>query len=188
MSGFGSLYYTDCVPGQGLQGGGGFQFQAATPGVASEAMHVVQRSALYEPPAAWMRDRRPVADYPRSLAHTAEEGFFATAAGRYLGQEANGTRQGNQFTHAIVTKDPAAYGSVRPAQLWGADWWAQDPAPDTDLPELDPILSTPGPLDIETVRDRVGATADATRPARGAGLGAAAPDRPGPPPDRGAGR
>ena len=163
MNGFGSLYYTDCVPGQGLQGGAGFQFQAATPGDASEAMHVVQRSALYEPPTAWMRDRRPVADYPRSLAHTAEEGFFATAAGRYLGQEANGTRQGNQFTHAIVTKDPAAYGSVRPAQLWGADWWAHEPAPDTTLAELAPIFSVPGPLDIETVRDRVGAATDADR-------------------------
>ena len=155
MTGFGSLYYTDCVPGQGLQGGAGFQFQAATPGPATEAMHVVQRSALYEPPAAWMRDRRPVADYPRSLAHLADEGFLATAAGRYLGQEANGTRQGNQFTHTIVTRDPADYGSVRPAQLWGAPWWAHEPALGTTLAELPPIESTPGPLEIEVVRDRV---------------------------------
>lgn len=160
MTGFGSLYYTDCVPGQGLQGGAGFQFQAATPGAATEAMHVVQRSTLYEPPAAWMRDRRPVTDYPRSLAHTVEDGFFATAAGRYLGQEANGTRQGNQFTHAVVTQDPAAYGIVRPAQLWAAGWWAQSPADGTSLPELPPD-PVPGPLDVETVRERVAKTPEA---------------------------
>ncbi|MGH3568148.1 MAG: hypothetical protein ACRDRH_19400 [Pseudonocardia sp.] len=159
MSGFGSLYYTDCLPGQGLQGGAGFQFQAASPGVATEAMALVQRSALYEPPPAWMRDRRPVADYPPSLAHTAEGGVFATSTGRYLGQEANGTRQGNQFTHAVVTRRPADYGLVRPAQMWGAEWWAVEPAPGTELALL-PANPTPGPLDTETVRDRVRAVPD----------------------------
>ncbi len=157
-SGFGSLYYTDCRPGQGLQGGAGFQFQAASPGVSTEAMPLVQRTALYEPPVRWMRERRPVADYPPSLAHTAEGGMFATAAGRYLGQEANGTREGNQFTHAIVTRDPADYGVVRPAQLWDAPWWAGEPAPGTELDEL-AAHPAPGPLDVETVRDRVRDTA-----------------------------
>lgn len=159
MTGFGSLYYTDCLPGQGLQGGAGFQFQAVTPGTAGEAMHLVARAALYEPPAAWMRDRRPAAAYPRSLAHVAEDSVLATAAGRYLGQEANGTREGNQFTHAVVTRDPADYGAVRPAQLWGADWWAAAPHARTALPEM-PSNPAPGPLDIETVRDRVRAAAD----------------------------
>jgi hypothetical protein len=156
-AGFGSLYYTDCLPGQGLTGRAGFQFQAATPGPAGDATHVVQRAALYEPPAVWMRERRPVVDYPRSLAHTAEEGFLVTAAGRYLGQEANGTRQGNQFTHAVVTRLPADYGAVRPAQLWGAPWWADAPAAGTTLPALPPDPA-PGPLDVETVRDRIDAT------------------------------
>ncbi len=152
--GFGSLYYTDCRPGHGLQGGAGFQFQAASPGIAPEAMPVVQRTALYEPPVSWMRERRPVADYPPSLAHTAAGGLFATAAGRYVGQEANGTREGNQFTHAVVTRDPADYGLVRPAQLWAAPWWAVEPAPGTELDML-AAHPAPGPLDTETVRDRV---------------------------------
>jgi hypothetical protein len=157
--GFGSLYYTDCRPGQGLQGGAGFQFQAASPGVAAEAMPLVQRTALYEPPVRWMRERRAVAEYPPSLAHTAEGDLFATAAGCYLGQEANGTREGNQFTHAVVTRDPADYGTVRPAQLWGAPWWAAGPDPATVLDEL-AALPEPGPLDVETVCERVRATAD----------------------------
>ncbi|MFN2478482.1 MAG: hypothetical protein ABR615_04840 [Pseudonocardiaceae bacterium] len=152
--GFGSLYYTDCRPGQGLQGGAGFQFQAASPGVTTEAMPLVQRTALYEPPVRWMRQRRPVCDYPPSLAHTAEGGVFATAAGRYVGQEANGTREGNQFTHAVVTRNPADYGAVRPAQLWGAPWWAVAPAPGVELDTLE-AHPPPGPLDVETVRDRV---------------------------------
>jgi GTPase-associated protein 1, N-terminal domain type 2/GTPase-associated protein 1, middle domain/GTPase-associated protein 1, C-terminal domain len=152
--GFGSLYYTDCRPGQGLQGWAGFQFQAASPGIAPEAMPLVQRTALYEPPVRWMRERRPVADYPPSLAHTAEGGVFATAAGCYLGQEANGTREGNQFTHAVVTRDPADYGLVRPAQLWAAPWWAVEPTPGTELDEL-AAHPAPGPLSVETVRDRV---------------------------------
>jgi hypothetical protein len=156
--GFGSLYYTDCRPGQGLRGGAGFQFQAASPGVAPEAMPLVQRTALYEPPVPWMRDRRPVADYPPSLAHTAEGDLFATAAGCYLGQEANGAREGNQFTHAVVTRDPADYGSVRPAQLWGAPWWATGPDPATVLDEL-AAHPEPGPLDVETVCERVRAAA-----------------------------
>ncbi len=152
--GFGSLYYTDCRPGQGLQGWAGFQFQAASPGIAPEAMPLVQRTALYEPPVRWMRERRPVADYPPSLAHTVEGGVFATAAGCYLGQEANGTREGNQFTHAVVTRDPANYGLVRPAQLWAAPWWAVAPAPGIELDEL-AAHPEPGPLTVETVRDRV---------------------------------
>ncbi|MGH3844001.1 MAG: hypothetical protein ACRDS0_21530, partial [Pseudonocardiaceae bacterium] len=153
------LYYTDCRPGQGLQGGAGFQFQAASPGIAPEAMPLVQRSALYEPPVRWMRERRSLADYPPSLAHTADGDLFATAAGCYLGQEVNGTREGNQFTHAVVTRDPADYGLVRPAQLWGAPWWAAGPAPATALEDL-AVHPEPGPLDVETVRDRVRAAAD----------------------------
>jgi GTPase-associated protein 1, N-terminal domain type 2/GTPase-associated protein 1, middle domain len=154
VSGFGSLYYTDCRPGQGLQGGAGFQFQAASPGLAPEVMPVVQRTALYEPPVPWMRERRPVTDYPPSLAHTAEGSLFATSAGRYLGQEANGVREGNQFTHTVVTCDPTDYGLVRPAQLWAAPWWAVEPAPGTELGVL-AAHPAPGPLDVETVRDRV---------------------------------
>jgi hypothetical protein len=159
MTGFGSLYYTDCRPGQGLQEVAGFQFQAATPGLALSAMALVQRTALYEPPSSWMRDRRPVADYPASLAHTADDDFYVTAAGCYLGQEANGQREGNQFTHAVVTRDVTDYALLRPAQLWGADWWATGPAATKELDPL-PEEPEPGPLAPETVRDRVNAVPD----------------------------
>lgn len=150
---FGCLYYTDCLPGQGLRGGAGFQFQAVSPGVGQAAMGVVQRAALYEPPVVWMREQRPVADYPPSLAHVFED-LYVTARGIYLGVEANGVREGNQFTHAVATSDPEAYGQIRPAQLWDAPWWVEKPAPST---KCEPVTAEPemGPWGIDAVREWV---------------------------------
>ncbi|MGY0236046.1 GTPase-associated protein 1-related protein [Longispora urticae] len=154
-----TLVYTDCRPGQGLRGTAGLQFQAKSPGADSEAMALVQRALLYEPPPAWMRERRPVADYPTSLAHVSD-GILATASGVYLGREANGTREGNQLTHAIVTRDPADYGPVRPAQLFGAPFWRTSPMDGTASPVVE---AGPGPLDAETVRDFVQSQSDGVR-------------------------
>jgi hypothetical protein len=150
---FGSLYYTDCLPGQGLRGGAGFQFQAVSRDVSHEMMTLTQRSTLYEAPVAWMREHRAVTDYPPSLTH-AYDGCYVTARGIYLGAEANGVREGNQFTHAVATADPEAYGMVRPAQLWDAPWWSERPAPST---ECDPVDAEPepGPWGIDAVREWV---------------------------------
>jgi len=154
MTEFGSLYYTDCRPGQGLLGGAGFQFQATSVGVAPDVRELAQRTVLYEPPSVWMRERRPVGQYPRSLAHVVDGCRYVTAVGSYLGTEMNGMREGNQFTHAIVTEDPASYGLARPAQLWGATWWAGEPAP-TTVCEPVPAEPPPGPWHAQAVRDRI---------------------------------
>src|SRR5262249_55571715 len=133
---FETLIYTDCRPGEGLLGSGGLQFQARSDGADATAMTVVQRALLYEPPAGWMRERRPVADYPPSFAHIAD-GCWATARGVYLGREANGTREGNQLTHSVITRDPDAYGLLRPAQLFGAHFWRSEPAHGTSCPPVE---------------------------------------------------
>jgi hypothetical protein len=150
---FGSLYYTDCLSGQGLRGGAGFQFQAVSRDVSHEMMTLTQRSTLYEAPVAWMREHRAVSEYPPSLTH-AFDGCYVTARGIYLGAEANGVREGNQFTHAVATADPEAYGMVRPAQLWDAPWWSERPAQGT---ECDPVDAEPepGPWGIDAVREWV---------------------------------
>lgn len=152
-TGFSSLYYTDCLPGQGLRGGAGFQFQAVSAGVGHDEMALVQRSSLYEAPSAWMRERRPAEEYPPSLTHVAD-GVFVTARGIYLGAEANGAREGNQFTHAVTTADPDAYGEIRPAQLWDAPWWVKTPAPST---RCEPVPAAPehGPWSHDAVREWV---------------------------------
>jgi hypothetical protein len=150
---FQSLYYTDCRPGQGLRGGAGFQFQAVSPGTTDEMMSAVQRSALYEAPVGWMREKREVSDYPPSLVHV-HDGVYATARGIYLGAEAGGVREGNQFTHALSTTDPQLYGPIRPAQLWGAPWWVEQPAPST---ECEAVSAEPeaGPFGVEALREWV---------------------------------
>ena len=105
----------------------------------------------------WMRDRRPVADYPPSLAHlhdgadgAGHDRIYVTAGGRYLGREANGNRDGNQFTHAVVTREAGSYGLVRPAQLWAASWWvigpgARRPRARPSRPTRTPAPGTPRP-------------------------------------------
>ncbi len=158
---FDTLIYTDCRPGQGLQGTAGLQFQARSPGAAAEAMALVQRALLYEPPASWMVARRPVADYPPSFAHI-WDGYLATARGVYLGREVNGSREGNHLTHSVVTRDPAAYGLVRPAQLFGAPIWRSEPAEGTTCAEVEDGWK-PGPLDAVSVQDFVRGQTDGVR-------------------------
>ncbi|MGW1681169.1 GTPase-associated protein 1-related protein [Saccharopolyspora sp. NPDC002376] len=150
---FHSLYYTDCSPGQGLRGGAGFQFQAVSPGTTDEMMSVVQRSALYEAPVGWMREQRPVEEYPPSLVHV-HNGVYATARGIYLGAETGGVREGNQFTHALVATDSQLYGPIRPAQLWGAPWWVEQPASSTECPAVSAEPEA-GPLGVEALREWV---------------------------------
>ncbi|MEV5542087.1 GTPase-associated protein 1-related protein [Saccharopolyspora shandongensis] len=155
MSGreFQSLYYTDCRPGQGLRGGAGFQFQAVSPGTTDEMMTAVQRSALYEAPVGWMREKREVSQYPPSLVHV-HDGVYATARGIYLGAETGGVREGNQFTHALATTDPHLYGPIRPAQLWAAPWWVEEPAESTECAAVSAEPEA-GPLGVEALRDWV---------------------------------
>ena len=158
---FDTLIYTDCLPGQGLRGDPGFQFQAKSAGIGASEMDLVQRALLYDPPTAWINERRPVDEYPPSLAHVWDESrrVLATAQGVYLGQEANGTREGNQLTHAIVTADPSSYGFVRPAQLLHAPFWTTEPARSTECPPLTDGWQ-PGPSEPEAIRDFVAAQQD----------------------------
>lgn len=159
MSGdFETLIYTDCRPGQGLAGTAGFQFQARSDGADQAAMDLVERHLLYEAPSDWMAQRRPVEQYPPSLAHL-WDGRLVTAAGVYLGKEANGGREGNQLTHAIVTEDPDTYGSLRPAQLFGAPFWARVPAGTTTCPRLSADVE-PGTFDVQEAQDFLNASPD----------------------------
>ena len=148
-----TLIYTDCRPGQGLQGTAGLQFQSCSPGAGREAMAVVQQELLYEPPTPWMRERRPVSEYPFSFAHV-WSGCLATARGVYLGREANGAREGNQLTHSVIATSPEAYGLVRPAQMFEAPFWTSDPSPTTACPAVDDNWH-PGSFDAEAAQEFV---------------------------------
>ncbi|GAA0469586.1 hypothetical protein Ade02nite_32570 [Paractinoplanes deccanensis] len=156
---FDTYIYTNCRAGEGLESVPGFQFQAMSPEANPHPMALVRSRLLYEPPGPWIRERRPLADYPPSFAHVYDR-FYATAAGVYLGREPTGGREGNQLTHAIATADADAYGLVRPAQLFGAPFWTTVPAPAKQCPPLEPGWQ-PGPFGVpdaqEFVRSRDGA-------------------------------
>ncbi|MEV6302266.1 GTPase-associated protein 1-related protein [Actinoplanes sp. NPDC051861] len=144
---FHTYIYTNCRADEGLQQRDGFQFQAVSPGANLSAMSVIQRRLLYEPSPQWMRERRPVSDYPPSFSHVYDSNMYATAAGLYVGRESTGGREGNQLTHAIATTDPSSYGLVRPAQLFGAPFWTPVQAPAQQCPPLEPGWQ-PGPFGV----------------------------------------
>lgn len=151
---FDAAIYTNCAPGEGLDGIAGMQFQSRTADMSWDLLAVVRRHLLYEPPAPLISDHRPAADFPPSLAHVWEDDVLATASGRYRGQEAIGNREGNHLTHAVVTRDPSTYGSIRPAQLAGATFWEREPRPTLEL-EPPPADWEPGPIGPGEAADAV---------------------------------
>jgi hypothetical protein len=143
-AGFGRLLYTDCAPGAGRSGGGGFQVQAQSPAVDKDQSALATGWLLYEVQNPWVVDGRAVPDFPPGLAHAAGDGY-GTGQGRYVGKEAVGGRQGNHLADCLLTRDAESYGTIRPAQLWGASFWRADAWPTPNCPDFDGDLE-PGPL------------------------------------------
>jgi GTPase-associated protein 1, N-terminal domain type 2/GTPase-associated protein 1, C-terminal domain/GTPase-associated protein 1, middle domain len=156
VSAFGSLCFTD--RGGGADGSAtGLGVRASSDGVPPAAVRLVQEACLYEPPLTWITEGRPVADYPRSLAHAARDGWLATASGRYLGAELDGAgREGNHFTHAVCTEQLECYAHLRPAQLWRSPMWRDAAGPGATWSSV-PAPPVPGPFDALTVQRWVAA-------------------------------
>jgi hypothetical protein len=137
---FQQLYYTSCE--HGLGGYGGYQFNAITPGVSPTVLRDVEERTIYEPPR-WLTGPgldEPEA-YPVAFSHGISEatGAAITAQAVFTGTDYSG-RPGNYFVHALVTDTPEHdFGSLLPAELWGAALWQTRPVDGTELPEL------PGP-------------------------------------------
>jgi hypothetical protein len=142
--GFGRLLYTDCAPGTGRGGGGGFQVQAQSPEVDGKWSALATSWLLYEVQNAWVAAQRPAGEFPPGFAHVSAAGY-GTGQSRYVGKEVMGGRQGNHLADCLVTGDPDLYGTIRPAQLYGAPLWRAGPWPTTDCPDFDGDLE-PGPL------------------------------------------
>jgi len=142
---FGTAIYTNCAPGQGLGGVGGMQFQSCSAGVDPKALALIRRHLIYEPPERFILERQSIETFPPSFAHV-HDGLFATAAGVYIGREADGPRQGNHLTHAIFSSDAGSYHSIRPAQMFRAPFWRNQPEPTTHSERLTVPLQ-PRPFD-----------------------------------------
>jgi GTPase-associated protein 1, N-terminal domain type 2/GTPase-associated protein 1, middle domain len=146
---FDRLLYTDCRPGTGRGGGGGFQVQAQSSGVCPLQSKFAVSWLLYEVQNAWIVQRRPVEDFPLGFAHASGAGY-GTAQSKYLGKEATGGRQGNHLADCLLTEDPELYGSIRPVQLWRSPFWRAGVWDTKDCPQFTDDLE-PGPLTVDAV-------------------------------------
>jgi hypothetical protein len=149
---FDRLLYTDCRPGTGRRGASGFQVQAQSSGVDSAQSDLAVGRLLYEVQLPWLRQRRPVQEFPLGFAHASGEAY-GTAQSRYLGKVATGGRDGNHLADCLLTRDPNLYGSLRPAQLWRSPLWRAEPWDSRDCPRFDADGLEPGPLTVDEVAD-----------------------------------
>ena len=115
---FGRLLYTDCAPGTGRGGGGGFQIQAQSPAVDPSAVGPGDRLAAVRGAERVGHGATPGRAISRSGSRTPAAEGYGTAQSRYLGKEAVGGRLGNHLADCLLTRDPELYGTIRPAQLW----------------------------------------------------------------------
>lgn len=148
---FDRLLYTDCLPGTGRGGGGGFQVQAQSSGVEPAQSELAVSMLLYEVQNAWIVQRREVEDFPLGFAHASGAGY-GTAQSRYLGKEAAGGRPGNHLADCLLTGNPELYGTIRPAQLWRSPLWRAEPWDTRDCPQFKENPE-PGSLTLDAVTD-----------------------------------
>lgn len=147
--GFAQLYYTSCE--RGLRGTPGFQFNAATAGVAPDVLRDVEVMTGYEPPRTvpFDADAAALARCPVNLCHRpGPDTVLARVV--FVGTDYS-KRFGNYFAHAIVA--PAAgfdLGRLLPIELWDAPFWHRD---ESSTPELPTLAAPPprGPLDAAAV-------------------------------------
>ncbi|HEY1703937.1 MAG TPA: hypothetical protein VGG75_29935 [Trebonia sp.] len=151
---FDRLLYTDCKPGTGRGAGGGFQVQAQSSGVDAAQSKLAVSGLLYEVQLPWINQDRAVGDFPPGLAHVSGEGF-GTGQSRYVGKTALGSRDGNHLADCLLTRDPALYGVLRPAQLWQAGFWRDIAWEGKDCPQFDAAELEPGPLAVDVIADWV---------------------------------
>ncbi|ABW16332.1 hypothetical protein Franean1_7001 [Parafrankia sp. EAN1pec] len=131
------LYYTSCEVG--LSGYPGFQFNAASRGVAPEVMRRVESFTAYDPPGSlpYNADAAALAACPVNLCFEPAEDTGVLANVVFVGTDYS-NRFGNYFAHALVSEDVATdLGEALPIELWGAPIWTASPKTDgAELPEL----------------------------------------------------
>jgi hypothetical protein len=160
---FRQLYYTSCE--HGLLGYGGFQFNAATPGVPPDVLREIEDLTAYEPPRWMPADPAPgqLAGYPVALSRWAGgDGSQIVARVVFAGADYTG-RPGNYFAHVLVTDSAADFGGVLPAELWQAPFWSATPAATTELPPLAAPLAA-GPLSRAGVAESLAESGPAVLP------------------------
>jgi hypothetical protein len=138
---FRQVYYTSCE--KGLSTGAGFQFNAASPGIAPSTLQSIERLGSYDPPRSAPLRPTPeeLEQFPVSLFfHTLNDAGAVLGQSRYIGLMAEG-RYGNFFAHTLVSADPYAdffqADRLLPIEAWRSKAWVTTEHDSTVLPELD---------------------------------------------------
>ncbi|GAA3922985.1 hypothetical protein GCM10023085_00160 [Actinomadura viridis] len=119
------LHYTSAR--RGPTGRAGFQFVAETPGLPDGVRAEVTPYLSYRPPpqAPLSPDEGELGRFPVALLYDRVAGRPLLLRCRYLGRDYSG-RYGNFFAHAVVAEEEELEG-LRPAELWRAPLWADEP-------------------------------------------------------------
>jgi hypothetical protein len=141
--GFAQLYYTSCE--SGLSDFAGFQFNAATPGLAPQVLREVEALTSYEPPRSLGYRPSPaeIAACPVNLVYRPEPTTMLANV-VFVGLDFS-QRLGNYFAHALVAETGAdRFEEILPIELWGSSVWAGEPIADRELPALPELPSPTG--------------------------------------------
>jgi len=149
--GYPQTYYTSCQSGLGSSG---FQFNAATPQIASDVMDHLQRLGGYSPPLSAPTNWTPeqLEEFPVSLIFARlSDSRNAIGQSKYIGADYSGRRNGNYFTHFLIVDDGAARNEqFYPIELWRSSIWSTQESTTTDLPLLANIDLT-GTIDFDGI-------------------------------------
>jgi hypothetical protein len=141
--------YTDTRASEALDGIDGFNFQAASSGLTARDRQVIRDGMVHQVVVGWGVDRDPL-DHPPSFAYRRQDDRHYLARGVSTGVTNNG-RPGNLLTQAIVTASPDDFGSMRPAQLFGALNWNLAKAPGKQLAQWAPPLKVAPQFEAEAL-------------------------------------
>ncbi|MFD0854498.1 hypothetical protein ACFQ07_19840, partial [Actinomadura adrarensis] len=131
------LHYTSAR--RGPTGRAGFQFVAETPGLPEGTRAGVTPYLSYRPPpdAPLSPEAHELDRFPVALLYDRVAGRPLLLRCRYLGRDYSG-RFGNFFAHVVVAEEEELEG-LRPAELWHAPLWNDEPATGGVLPQLEEL-------------------------------------------------
>ncbi len=115
--------YTSATAAETVDGIGGFNFTAASPGMTPTDRSTIRSHLLHRIHPGWEDLNDPLL-HPPTFAYLHRSGRYYLARGISTGTTPDG-RGGNILTEAVMTTDPADFGPWRPAQLFGATLWWQ---------------------------------------------------------------
>lgn len=143
---FKQAFYTSCE--QGLGGGKGFQFKAASEGIEPLLFSQIERLGLYVPPLT--APSRPTTEelgqFPISLAfQLLGDGSAVLVQAKYIGVDYT-DRYGNFFSHSLVSQNPyrdfCQNNQLLPIETWRSETWAgADNDASAELPVVEIIRS-----------------------------------------------